>query len=106
MRWPELSGKWWRRYRAPTKEATERKIADLYRDSPTETPFLNMIDPMRADPYGEQRAGFLKQRNEGRITMGQYHSAMDISRLAEAQMITQQQAVVRFQRLFPLKELP
>ncbi len=56
-------------------------------------------------PWADQRARFLKERNEGRMTMGQYHSAVDISRLAEADMITLGEAEVRFKRLFPLKEL-
>ncbi len=96
--------KWYRRWRErrrnPKGTIGSQRVTEMSEES--WYPDLEQ----QGSPWADQRARFLKQRNEGRITMGQYHSAMDISRLTEAEIITQQQAVVRFQGLFPLKELP
>ena len=95
--------KWYRRWRErrrnPKGTIGPQRVTEM-------TEWLAAVtDRVSGSPWADQRARFLKERNEGRMTMGQYHSAVDISRLAEADMITLGEAEVRFKRLFPLKEL-
>ena len=98
---PELSPKWWQFWIKQAKPVPVEPQRVTVMEDESWYPDLEQ----QGSPWADQRARFLKQRNEGGITMGQYHSAVDISRLAEADMITLREAEVRFKRLFPLKEL-
>ena len=113
---PELSRKWWQFWiRKPKPKPSDVQVPNflgvldrmweqVYRDTPTETPFLS-LDDLQEDPYAEQRRRFLKQQKEGHISMRQYHACVQISRLTEDGMISKQEAVDRYSELFPLKEL-
>lgn len=75
-------------------------IEDLYRDSPTETPFHKMIPEVTPDT---QRKRALDQMREGGISMRQYHALSDIINRLELGLITEDEARDLERKLFPLR---